>query len=331
MDLTLPIISIIVPVYNVENYVSKCIESIINQTYRNLEIIIINDGSSDKSGEICSSYAIKDNRITLIHQENQGLSMARNNALDIASGEYIGFVDSDDWIALDMYYTLYNNAVEYDADISMCNFYYVNQNGEKSSYSNESNSIKVLEGVYKIAHNIRLSNNCVWNRLYKRYLFNDIRFPKGKSFEDIFVMHRLVDNANKVVLSSQCKYYYLRRENSITLNPFNLNQMDNLKAYIERHTYISITYPNMEKTGRKHIFLSLLWLIRKAYRDNKIEIYKKELCDFIDIVKYYDYSDCGLSIEQKDLLKLLFEDINTYIIKMNNIFNNKIPMNISEE
>ena len=132
MCLILPKISIIVPVYNVENYVSKCLDSIINQSYKNLEIIIINDGSTDKSGEICEYYSAKDDRMVLIHQKNQGVSMARNNALDIAAGDYIGFIDSDDWIAPDMYSTLYKNAIEYDADISMCNLCYAHpkQDGE---------------------------------------------------------------------------------------------------------------------------------------------------------------------------------------------------------
>ena len=312
----LPKISVIIPVYNVENYVSKCLDSIINQTYENLEIVIVDDGSTDKSGDICEYYAKQDNRIILIHQENQGLSMARNNALDIISGDYVGFVDSDDWISPDMYCALYNNAIAHNADISMCNFYYVSTSGETSPYSNESDDIKVLEGIYKIAHNIRLSNNCVWNRLYKRHLFNDIRFPKGKVFEDIFIMHRLVDNANKVVLSSQCKYYYLRRENGITLNTFNVSQMGNLEAYIERHKYIAAKYPTLEKTCRKHIFLSLLWLMHKAYRDNKVELYKEDLVRFIDTVIRYDFSNCGLSIEQIKLLKLLFTNLELYTTEM---------------
>jgi len=281
------------------------------QNYRNLEIIIVNDGSTDKSGEICERYSGEDARIIVIHQENQGLSMARNNALDIASGDYIGFVDSDDWIAPDMYYTLYSNALEYDADIVMCNFYYVHQNGENLPYSNEREAIKVLEGFYKIAHNIRLSNNCVWNRLYKRYLFNDIRFPKGKLFEDIFIMYKLVDKANKVVVSAECKYYYLLREDGITLSSFNTKQMDNVEAYIERHNYISVKYPKLEKTCRKFIFTSLLWGMRKAYMDNSIEIHKEALCEIIDRVRCYNFVNCGLSAEQESLLRLLFKDITS--------------------
>jgi glycosyltransferase involved in cell wall biosynthesis len=312
-----PKISIIVPVYNVENYIAKCIESIINQSYTNLEIIIINDGSNDKSGEICNYYSKKDNRIILIHKEHQGVALARNNALDIASGDYIGWVDSDDWIAPDMFDTLYKNAVTYDADISMCNFYYVRENGELSPYSNENEGIKILEGDYKIAHNIRLNNNVLWNRLYKRYLFNDIRCPEGKIFEDIFIVHKLVDNANKVVLTSDCKYYYLRRETGITLSSFSMDQMDIVEAYIERYNYISIKYPNLEKTSRKFIFTSLLWGMRKAYIDNRIEPHKEALCKLINKIRYYDFLDCRLSTEEMKFLKLLFTDINSYITEMN--------------
>ena len=316
MNLTQPKISIIIPVYNVEKYVKKCIESVINQEYTNLEIIIVNDGSTDNSGDICDYYANKDKRIILIHQENQGLSMARNNGLDIATGEYIGFVDSDDWIAPDMYYMLYDNAVRYNADISMCNFYYIDHNEKKTPYSNENVNVKMLEGVYKIAHNIRLSNNCVWNRLYKRHLFNEIRFPKGKTFEDIFVMHKLIENANKLVLSSQCKYYYLLRENGITLGQFNLSQLDQVEAYMQRHEYISSNYVNLEKTCRKFIFFSLLWVIHRAYLHNSIETNKEGLQKVIDKVRAYDFHDCGLSKEEENLLILIFKDIKLYMMFM---------------
>jgi len=315
MSLVLPKISVIVPVYNVEKYVAKCIDSIINQSYNNVELIIINDGSTDRSRDICDDYSNKDERIILINQEHQGIAATRNTGLDIADGDYIGFVDSDDWVGSDMFYTLYNNAITYDADISMCNFYYVHQDGEYSPYSNPSEGIKVLEGFYKISHNIRLSNNCLWNRIYKSYLFNDIRFPKGKLFEDIFIVHKLVDNANKVVLSADCKYYYLQRENGITLSSFNLSQLDNVEAYIERHNYISAKYPNLEKTCRKFIFSSLLWGVNKAYKSNSINSHKEALIKIIDRVRCYNYLDCGLSAEQKDTLNLLFDNIEKYIIR----------------
>ena len=312
----MPKISVIVPVYDVESYISKCLESVINQTYTNLEVIVINDGSTDKSGDICEHYAQKDDRIILKNQEHQGVAIARNNGLDIACGEYIGWVDSDDWVAPDMFYTLYSNAVEYNADISMCNFYYVNESGNITPYSSENEDIKILEGSYKIIHNIRLSNNVLWNRLYKRHLFDDIRFPEGKIFEDIFVVHKLVDKANKIVLAPECKYYYLRRETGITLSPFDISRMDIVEAFIERHKYISLKYPSLEKICRKFIFTNLLWGMHKAYRDNRIDLHKDALRCLIEQVKCYDYLDCRLSADEMELLKLLFADIDSYVNRM---------------
>ena len=309
-------ISIIVPVYNVESYVEKCLDSIINQNYINLEIIIVNDGSTDMSGDICENYLKKDDRIVVIHQNNQGLSMARNNGINIATGDYIGFVDSDDWIEPDMFFTLYTIAVENDADISMCNFYYTHDSGYKSPFSNETTGTKVLTGVHKITHNIRIANNFVWNKLYKRSLFNKARFPKDKLYEDIFLVYKLIDSANKMATTSQCKYYYLRRENGITLGKFELDQLNNTEAYIERYEYISNKYPTLEKTCRKQIFLSLLWILRKAYTWNSIEMYKEDINSFISSIKKYNFEDCGLSIHQETLLELLFKNINLYIIEM---------------
>ena len=317
MNLILPKISVIVPVYNVQKYIKKCINSIINQTYSNLEIIIVNDGSTDNSGTICEYYTAQDDRIIFINQENQGLSMARNNALDIATGEYIGFVDSDDWIEPDMFFTLYTIAVENDADISMCNFYYTHDSGYKSPFSNETTGIKVLTGVHKITNNIRIANNFVWNKLYRRHLFNETRFPKNKLYEDIFLVYKLIDNANKMVTTSQCEYYYLRRESGITLRKFKLNQFDNTEAYMERYEYISNKYPALEKTCRKQIFLSLLWVLRKAYIWNCIEMYMDKINEFLNLVKKYEFRECGLPIDQEDLLKLLFENLDFYITEMN--------------
>lgn len=306
-------ISIIVPVYNVENYVSKCFESIINQTYSNLEIIVINDGSTDNSREICDFYLKKDNRIILINQENQGLSMARNNALDICTGDYIGFVDSDDWIEFDMFYTLYTNAITYEADISVCNAINVTESGEIFPYKIDDGNIVVLENFDKIKDHIYGRYNCVWNKLYKRYLFNNIRFPKGKLFEDIFITHQLIDKANKIVKSPEYKYYYLLRNNSITLSPFTLKKMDLVEAQIDKYKYISKKYPDLERICRKYIFIFLIDCMYEAYINGFIEKNQEELLKIINIVKKYDINDCGLTVEQKNILILLFLDIKSYI------------------
>ncbi len=303
MNPIFPKISIIVPVYNVEQYVAKCIESIVNQDYRNLEIIIIDDGSTDRSREICEYYALTDTRIRLVRQVNQGLAMARNNGIDISTGEYIGFVDSDDWIKPDMYSTLYNNAVEHNADISIVNFYYVMASGEYIPFSNENTGTKVFGGVYKIAHNIRTTNNFAWNKLYRKSLFDTIRFPKGKIFEDIFTMYKLIDASNKIVLSSECKYYYARRDNSITLSSFNMSHLDNIEAYIERYRYISSKYSKLESICRRQIFTSVIWVLNKVYITGNAELYNQVLTHIKDMIQGFDYSNCGLSLEHKEALE----------------------------
>ena len=306
MNITFPKISIVVPVYNVEAYVSKCIESIMHQDYENIEIIVVDDGSTDTSSKICEQYARSDNRIRLIHQENQGLSMARNNGIDIAAGEYIGFVDSDDWIKPDMYSTLYNNAAEHDADISIGNFNYVMPSGEHIPFANENTGVKVFEGIYKVAHNIRTTNNFAWNKLYRKSLFDNIRFPKGKTFEDIFTMYKLIDAANKIVVSAESKYYYVRRDSSITMSPFNISHLDNTEAYIERYRYISSKYPQLESTCRKQIFTSAIWVMSKLYWTSDKELFNKVSAHIKNMIHEYDYKNCGLSLEYKNRLETYF-------------------------
>lgn len=155
-----PQISLIIPVYNVENYIIRCLESTIHQTYINLEIILVDDGSTDNSGKICDEYALSDKRITVIHQTNQGLSMARNNGIDVATGDYISFIDSDDWIEHDMYEFLYHNLIQYKADISMCKFKAINELGEEFIMFQKQDSliptdtIHVFEDDDIIKHNV---------------------------------------------------------------------------------------------------------------------------------------------------------------------------------
>jgi len=317
-------ISVIVPVYNVEKYISKCVESIINQTYRNLEIILINDGSTDKSGDICEYFSKKDDRIILVHQNNQGLSMARNNGLDIASGDYISFIDSDDWIETDMFELLYNNCLNYNADISMCNFRYVDEQNQivldyESKFTiNENNAVveAVMEGESKIIFYLNYNTYSVvaWNKLYKINLFTDIRFPRGKVFEDVFVTHKLIDKANKVVVSPDYKYYYLSRNESITKKPFTLNRLDSIEGCIERYNYIASKYPFLENICRKHIFLALLSCVEKAIQSNVIDKYRNELNAMIQEVSNYSMDNCGISHYQKTMLELLFGGIRKYIL-----------------
>ena len=307
-------ITVIIPVYNVQQYLSKCLDSVINQTYKNLEIIVINDGSTDKSCEICNYYKEKDNRIILINQENQGVSIARNNGVSVATGKYIGWVDSDDWIELDMFSTLYENIITYCADISTCERTFVENIGNIKINDNiEGETITIYTGFHIIKHNVFRS--ALFNKLFKHYLFNDIVFPKNKQDDDVFVMHKILDKAKKVVSTSQSKYYYFMRTNGLTHSPFTPSQLDLIEAFIDRYEYLTSKYMDveMEKIGRQMIFVGLIDCINSALKYHVVDIYIEDIQRMIDKVKKYDVSNCMLTPAQEKIMKLIFDNIKKYV------------------
>ncbi|MDR1460052.1 MAG: glycosyltransferase [Campylobacteraceae bacterium] len=199
-----PLISVIVPIYNVERYLEKCLNSIINQTYKNLEIILVDDGSPDNCGKICEEYAKKDNRIRVVHKSNGGLSSARNAGLDIANGEYIAFVDSDDYIAENMYEDLINIARKEMSDIVISSFYYVKKNGI-FPYENNLGGLDKNEILYQFLTDRYHSTIC--SKFFKAALFEHIRFT-NINFEDLFIMPSLILCAQKVSFTPKAYYYY---------------------------------------------------------------------------------------------------------------------------
>lgn len=196
---TLPLISIIVPVYNVKDYLSKCLQSICGQTYKNLEIILIDDGSSDGSGELCDLFAQRDGRIKVIHQANAGQSAARNRGLAVAQGEFLGFVDSDDWIEPDMYEFLYCLLKENEADISICSHCRDKDGRSVAKYASGKQFVFTRdEGIRALAVDKHI-RNYVWDKLYKRCLFSDIAFPLNRIFEDIAISYQVFYKAENIV------------------------------------------------------------------------------------------------------------------------------------
>ena len=235
----LPLISIIVPIYNIAEYASECIQSLINQTYKNIEIILVDDGSTDHSPAICDEFAEQDERIKVIHKRNGGLSDARNAGLDVATGEYIGFVDGDDWVDEDMYETLYHLIYEHQADISICTHYTELPNRTKVKY--KSKKTKIFSSQKAIATLIedKIIQNYIWEKLFKRELFTELRFPVGWSFEDIALCYKIFHKARKIVLLQTPKYHYRTRPGSITnstRNPLKENKYIN-DAFEIAHTY----------------------------------------------------------------------------------------------
>ena len=230
-----PLISVIVPIYNVELYLRKCIDSILSQTYTNLEVILVDDGSPDNCGCLCNDYASTDSRIKVIHKDNGGLSSARNAGLEIASGDYIGFVDSDDYIDKDMYAVLYDALKQNNAEISMCDFLeFKDGNDIIPSITSIVHTNTNIEVLYSYHDQRYVKTVVCWNKLYRSSLFDGIRFPVGFINEDEFVTHKLIFKAKTVVMVERDMYFYRMTPGSIMQTPFSIKRLDTIKALKER-------------------------------------------------------------------------------------------------
>lgn len=231
-------VTVIVPVYNVEEYLKECMQSILEQTYQNLEIILVDDGSTDSSGKICDEYQNKDSRIKVIHQENQGLSAARNTALKLATGDMIQFVDSDDFIAKNMIEDLVKIMKQNNADIIISS-HYIYQDG-KPLESEYSNQIQVYDTNQAIAQMVldKKIRFYAWDKFYKRELWKDLEFPVGRIFEDIATIPKAFIQAKKVLFYDHPFYYYRKREGSITMKRSKEQKLEYLKSVLDINHFL---------------------------------------------------------------------------------------------
>lgn len=248
-----PQISVIVPVYNVEPYLHKCINSIINQTHKDFELILIDDGSPDSCGLICEDYAKRDRRIKVIHKENGGLSSARNSGIEVAKGKYIAFIDGDDYVHPNMLEVMYNTAEQHSSDMVVCDFVKVNENDDYEI--NSSKSIKKIQHFTNIRALMQLFSNdhddyitgagnnvkwvVVWNKLYKRELFIYDRFYEGHICEDEFIIHKLLYSCRKVTYISCEFYFYVQRTDSIINSSYSIKRFDKVKALQDRADFFN--------------------------------------------------------------------------------------------
>lgn len=232
------LISVIVPVYNVEAYLGECIDSLIYQTYEALEIILVDDGSTDASGAICDDYARRDGRIKVIHQPNQGQSVARNAGIEVAQGAYISFVDSDDYLELDTYRSLIEQMQRYGLDV--ISFYgKVLKRGTFKNDSTNSGTMTLLEGRDIILHVLKNDGTCVWNKLYARHVIGDERFPAGRLFEDSATLYRFMNRAQRFGIYDQTYYIYRKRVGSTCFNAFSYQKRyDYFRAYQEQLFFV---------------------------------------------------------------------------------------------
>lgn len=226
-----PLISIIIPVYNVAPYLIKCLESVQCQTYRNIEIILIDDGSTDDSGKICEEYAKKDSRIRVIHKKNGGLSDARNAGLNVFRGEYVSFIDSDDHVETTYIERLYQLMKSAEADISIVSFIRIYETKEEKR--KEEKSVVREYGNAEAISDMWYQKNITpsaWAKLYRRQLFSEIRYPVGKLYEDLGTTYKLFFLSTKIVYSSERLYYYLQRNEGIMRCKFSLKKMDRIRV-----------------------------------------------------------------------------------------------------
>jgi len=315
----LPLISVIIPIYQVEKYIKTCIDSIIHQTYFNLEIILVDDGSLDNCGTICDNYLSQDSRIKVIHKKNGGLSDARNVAIDIANGEYITFIDSDDFVSPNHINTLYSLICKYRVTLSISQFknykegddLYIRQPIEREIYLDFQNAIKTM--LYQ-----RKFETSAWGKLYKSDLFdNGIRYPKGLLYEDLPTTYKLIQKANYVAVTNQITYYYLLRNNSIIGNTFNIKKKDILEVGNMMKDHFQKELPVLLNPLKCRLLSSYLNVYMQIERKTPIEkIFWKRIKEFRKTVLLDNQARakariaCLLSYCGQDILRFCFYFIN---------------------
>lgn len=257
----MPTITVIVPVYNVEPYLRQCIDSILAQTYRDFELILVDDGSPDNCGAICDEYARRDSRIRVIHQENGGLSAARNAGIDSATGEYIAFVDSDDVILGTYLEKLLNVALAQQADISVCGMITFADGTTPNLVSCQDTSVDMMSGrdacmsIYRMDGRVPIM---AWGKLYRASLFNGIRYPAGRIHEDDATTPRVLYNAGRVAITSAQLYLYRQRAGSIMGRSFSAKRFEIMLAIDENMAFLN-------KRGEKDIFDAAIIFKKKAH------------------------------------------------------------------
>jgi len=288
-------VSVIVPIYNVQDYLKRCIDSILHQTYKNLEIILVDDGSTDDSCKIVQDYEKLDNRIKSFRKKNGGLSDARNYGIKKARGDYILYLDSDDWLDVNMISTMVEKIKKYEADIVQVGFYYTYEDYllYDNRYYEENDKDVVLDRhslMKELVINKRVKN-FAWGKLYKTELIKDILFKKGMRFEDVFWAHEVMNRVNKYVIVHKPMMYYLQRCESIS-GTYRLENTDILKGLAERHTFIKNNYSDLENESYKIILKTcfLHYDMISQINDKKAQIYLDNIREYI-CDKYDDFGN----------------------------------------
>lgn len=290
-----PLVTVMVPVYNVEKYLERCLNSIVKQTYRNLEIVLVNDGSTDRSEEICRQYMERDSRICLYSQRNQGIAVARNVCLDHAHGEYFAFVDADDYISLSYIEILLHALFEKDVSLSVCDYDCISEedDGIDALYSGQQAAVKLmnLDDIHKVLCSKRrhMWLETVWGKLYQRKIFDGIRFPAGKVGEDVFVCPRIYCQAERISCVDLKLYHYVQSKNSATReNGARRPYLDFVEADFELLAYFR------EHGKRGHVRATASRVVRDVINwDDYLGKSKQEVCARIEEAEEMIFSVTG--------------------------------------
>lgn len=285
------LISIVVPVYKVEKYLEKCLYSIINQTYKNVEIILIDDGSPDNCGKICDKYAQKDRRIKVIHKENRGVSSARNEGINISTGKYLTFIDSDDWVDENYIYSLYNQCVENDADISVCNIEDFDENTQEIIHNFEETECNLKqEDFCKELMLERYFPSVVWGKMYKKELFQEIRFNENtKIAEDLEIIFKLIKKSKKANINThKYLYHYTIRNESVMSGKYNEDFEKEIQITQKILNEVENVYPNiLDDAIQRYVRINLINVIRILKtkdiknKEDKIQKVRKNIKPYI--------------------------------------------------
>ena len=273
------LITIVVPIYRVEPYLPRCIDSLLAQTYRNLELILVDDGSPDRCGIICEEYAAKDARVRVIHKENGGLSDARNAGMAVAKGEWIAFVDSDDWVTPDYLERMYRAILTADADICECGVCITADETVTIQDIQGDQEVFTPEEALKELILDRKLRQHVWNKLFRRSCIDGTLFAKGKINEDEFWTYQVFGRAKRVVRIGQQLYFYFQRPGSIMGTKYSLKRLDALEAKALRQQYVERNYPALADTARINLYISCIYAGQMTLRyledDEKREAYRR--------------------------------------------------------
>lgn len=279
-----PLISVILPVYNVERYLDRCMESVMHQTYKNLEILLIDDGSTDLSGTICEKYATIDDRVRVIHQKNQGLSAARNKGIIESKGEYITFVDSDDYISCDMIEYLLFLILRFHCRMSLCSHTIVfSKSGKKKSLGDgRETKLSAHDALLSMLYHGNVDTSA-WAKLYKCDLFKTIRYPEGKLFEDIGTTYKLFIESENIACGFNSKYIYNIRSNSIVTTNFSPRKLELLEMTDQMAENVNKIFPDLKNaTLRRRVYARFSTLNQMLYlNDEENIIIRNKIIKFI--------------------------------------------------